>query len=115
MKYDKYAFFGKTHLPIKSLVAPSMQQCIAGRNDGYFKSFGSNCRYYVGCVLRLLWEFDKIPGVSDDLKRICTKKSKDITVVQENKRWMQKDNQYWMTCTGVTIFDGAQCMLHRVY
>lgn len=108
MKYDDKAWLGNPSSPLRGLAAPSVDKCVQGQRPvlGMFSDKNSNCRYYAGCVLRLMFDFDKIPGVSSGLVNLCKEAGRQFAELDLD--WMQVDNEYWMKPWGASIFNFIQ-------
>jgi len=109
LKYDKLALFGRTSSPLESLVPTgpdSIANCVQGKNPGGVGGEGSNCRHYVGCAVRLMRNFNRIPGVPAELVDLCTGPGRGF--VERDRQWMGVDNAFWMTGLGAWAVDLAQ-------
>merc|ERR1719356_615836 len=110
MKYNDKAWLGATSSPFRSLEAPDVRKCVEGKRPHmkFLEDKSSNCRYYAGCVLKLLSNFDQIPGISNGLVQLC--KGPGPQLRELDPQWMQADNEYWMTPQGSRIFNWVQSL-----
>mmetsp|Transcript_118193 Transcript_118193/g.263966 ORF Transcript_118193/g.263966 Transcript_118193/m.263966 type:complete len:229 (+) Transcript_118193:497-1183(+) len=111
MKYENKAWLGNPSSPFGSLAAMDVQACVTGQRPNIVQAHSSNCRYYAGCALRSMWDFDKIPGVSPALARHCTGAGRKFTELDTH--WMQADNEYWMKPAGARVWGFLQSLRER--
>jgi len=98
MKYSGKAWLGNPSSPSDSLVATDVQSCLAGKRRHPIFAHSSNCRYYVGCALRLMRNFTQIPGVSPALANLCSEVGRNLKELDAH--WMHEDNKYWFSPAG---------------